>query len=73
MNIFLNRNGSMQIVDADGKELATYQMVSGALLYVSNGAAVSKGDALAVRDPHNMPIISEKSDLVKFKDMIPMG
>ena len=71
LNIVLNRNGSMQIVDADGKELATYQMVSGALLYVSDGAAVSKGDVLAMWDPHNMPIISEKSGVVRFKDMIP--
>ncbi|MDR1432791.1 MAG: DNA-directed RNA polymerase subunit beta' [Puniceicoccales bacterium] len=70
-NIVLNKTGSIQIIDGDGKEIEAYSVVPGALLYISDGAPIEKGDLLVMWDPHNMPILSEKAGIINFKDMIP--
>ncbi|MDR2776876.1 MAG: DNA-directed RNA polymerase subunit beta' [Puniceicoccales bacterium] len=70
-NIVLNKTGSIQIVDPEGHELEAYSIVPGALLYVSDGAKIEKGDLIVMWDPHNMPILSEKPGIINFKDMIP--
>ncbi|MDR1413588.1 MAG: DNA-directed RNA polymerase subunit beta' [Puniceicoccales bacterium] len=70
-NIVLNKTGSIQIIDSDGRELETYSIVPGALLYVTDSMEVEKGNLLIMWDPHNMPILSEKTGIVNFKDMIP--
>ncbi len=70
-NIVLNKTGSVEIMDSEGRELESYQIVPGALLSVDDGAKVEKGDLVAMWDPHNMPILSEKAGVVNFKDMIP--
>jgi DNA-directed RNA polymerase subunit beta' len=70
-NIVLNKTGSVQIFDVDERELESYLIVPGALLYVADGAKVEKGDLLVMWDPHNMPILSEKAGIINFKDMIP--
>ncbi|MDR0679567.1 MAG: DNA-directed RNA polymerase subunit beta' [Puniceicoccales bacterium] len=70
-NIVLNKTGKMQLLDDDGRELENYAMVPGALLSVSDGERVAKGTVLAMWDPHNMPILSEKSGIISFRDIIP--
>jgi DNA-directed RNA polymerase subunit beta' len=61
----------MQLLDANGREIENYTMVPGALLSVSDGEEVKKGAILAMWDPHNVPILSEKDGIVRFRDMIP--
>jgi DNA-directed RNA polymerase subunit beta' len=61
----------MQLLDDNNRELENYAMVPGALLSVSDGERVTKGTVLAMWDPHNMPILSEKSGIISFRDMIP--
>lgn len=70
-NIVINKTGSVVILDEEDRELETYHIVAGSLLTVSDGAMIEKGDVLAMWDPHNIPILSEKGGIIKFKDMIP--
>jgi DNA-directed RNA polymerase subunit beta' len=68
--IALNKNGSVTIHAKDGREVERYQIVIGTTISVSDGAHVKKGDAFAEWDPHNVPILTEKSGKVEFRDMI---
>jgi DNA-directed RNA polymerase subunit beta' len=70
-NIVLNKTGEMHLLDDRGHEIESYAMVPGALLSVADGGKVKKGDILAMWDPHNMPILSEKTGVISFRDMIP--
>jgi len=70
-NIVLNKTGSIQILDDEGKELETYNIVVGSFLHVGDGEKIAKGSVLAVWDPYNIPVLSEKGGTLVFKDMIP--
>src|SRR3954470_8929012 len=70
-NIVLNKTGSIQVVDADEKELEVYNIVVGSFLHVSDGEKIDKGAVLAQWDPYNVPVLSEKGGSLHFKDMIP--
>lgn len=70
-NVVLNKTGSIQLLDNKGQEIENYSIVPGALLSVYDGMKVLKGEILAMWDPHNMPILSEKAGIINFKDMIP--
>jgi DNA-directed RNA polymerase subunit beta' len=69
-NIVLNKNGSISILGDDGRELEAHNVVIGAVISVSEGGRVKKGDTLVQWDPHNVPILSEKAGKVKFQDII---
>ena len=70
-NVVLNKTGKVDIIDADGKVMEDYPMVAGAVLTLKDGDAIKKGQFLAQWDPHNIPILSEKSGTVKFEQMMP--
>jgi DNA-directed RNA polymerase subunit beta' len=70
-NIVLNKTGTIQLIDDEGKELETYNIVVGSFLHVGDGAKIGKGDILAQWDPYNIPVLSEKGGVLAFKDMIP--
>jgi DNA-directed RNA polymerase subunit beta' len=70
-NIVLNKTGSVQIVDADDREVEVYKIVVGSVLTVADGDSINKGDILAMWDPHNIPILSEKAGRISFHEMIP--
>src|ERR1044072_4342359 len=69
-NIVLNKNGSVSILADDGRELENHNVVIGAVISVSEGGKIKKGDTLVQWDPHNVPILSEKAGHVKFHDII---
>jgi DNA-directed RNA polymerase subunit beta' len=69
--IALNKNGSITIHAKDGRELERYTIVVGSTIAVGDGAHVKKGDAFVQWDPHNVPILTEKTGRVEFRDMIP--
>ena len=69
-NIVLNKNGSIQILGEDGRELEVHTIVIGAVISFKDGAKVKKGDTFVQWDPHNVPILSEKAGKVKFHDII---
>jgi DNA-directed RNA polymerase subunit beta' len=68
--IVLNKNGSVTIHAADGRELERYNIVIGTVIALADGSEVKKGQAFAQWDPHNVPILSEKSGKVRFVDMV---
>ncbi len=69
-NIVLNKNGTITIHDADGREVESHPLVIGSVLAKGNGDSVKKGETLANWDPHNVPIITERAGMIEFRDMI---
>jgi DNA-directed RNA polymerase subunit beta' len=69
-NIVLNKNGSVSILDDDGRELENHVVVIGAVISFKEGAKVKKGETFVQWDPYNVPILSEKAGKVKFHDII---
>ena len=71
-NIVLNKTGSIQILDEEGKELETYNIVVGSFLHVGDGAEDRQGRRSSrCGIPYNIPVLSEKGGTLAFKDMIP--
>ena len=68
--VVLNKNGSVQIVDADGTEIDTYNLQMGTVLLAEDGTAVKAGQRVAVWDPHSVPILAEKHGVVSFQDFM---
>jgi len=69
-NIVLNKNGSVSILDAQGRELENHVVVIGAVISVPDGGRVAKGETFVQWDPYNVPIISERAGRVQFHDII---
>jgi len=70
-NIVLNKTGTLQILDDNDRELEVYNIVVGSVLTVADGETIEKGSVLAMWDPYNIPVLSEKAGAIGFKDMIP--
>jgi DNA-directed RNA polymerase subunit beta' len=68
--IVLNRNGSVSLHAEDGRELERYNMVLGTVIAVADGGTVTKGQSFAQWDPHNVPILTERSGKIRFVDMV---
>ena len=71
LNIVLNKTGSVQVLDEDDREIEVYKIVVGSVLTKADGEMIEKGEVLAMWDPHNIPILSEKPGRIGFSDMIP--
>ncbi len=69
--IVLNKTGVVRIMSEDHRELEEIHIYAGSLLTVVDGGKIEKGSVLAMWDAHNIPILSEKGGLVRFKDMMP--
>ncbi|TVR54108.1 MAG: DNA-directed RNA polymerase subunit beta' [Puniceicoccaceae bacterium] len=70
-SVVLNKTGSVQILDDQDRELEAYPIVVGSVLTVTDGQEVEKGHVIAMWDPYNIPVISEKGGTIAFRDMIP--
>ncbi|MBT4989844.1 MAG: DNA-directed RNA polymerase subunit beta' [Rickettsiales bacterium] len=68
--IVLNRNSHLLIKDESGSQKAKYKVPYGARLKALEGDKVKIGDKLAEWDPYNIPIISEVSGKIVYRDMI---
>ncbi|MEE9367657.1 MAG: DNA-directed RNA polymerase subunit beta' [Pontiella sp.] len=69
-NVILNKNGSILIIDEEGRELERYQLVIGALVSVDDGGEVKAGETFVEWDPYSVPILSEHDGKVEFHDFI---
>ncbi|MSU31290.1 MAG: DNA-directed RNA polymerase subunit beta' [Pedosphaera sp.] len=69
-NIVLNKNGTVSLHSEDGKEIETHTIVIGSIIAVLDGGQVKKGEVFVEWDAYNVPIISEKSGVVRFVDII---
>jgi DNA-directed RNA polymerase subunit beta' len=68
--IALNKNGSVTIHAEAGRELERYNIVVGTVISVADGSNVKKGQTFAQWDPHNVPILTERTGKVRFVDMV---
>jgi DNA-directed RNA polymerase subunit beta' len=69
--IVLNKNGAITVHNKEGRELERYAMIIGSVISVPEGGAIKKGETFVQWDPYNVPILTEKSGRVDFRDMIP--
>jgi DNA-directed RNA polymerase subunit beta' len=69
--IVLNKNGTITVHNKEGRELELHNIVVGSVISVADGSHVKKGEAFVQWDPYNVPILTEKTGKVEFRDMIP--
>ena len=69
-NVVLNKNGSVLVVDDEGRELERYALVIGALISIDDGGAVKSGETFVEWDPYSVPILSEHDGKIEFLDFI---
>lgn len=68
--VVLNRNGEIIITDQKERELERYLVPTGAVVKVKEGQDVSSNKLLIKWDPHNTPILAERSGIVRFDDIV---
>src|SRR5437762_683530 len=68
--IVLNKNGSISVHNAEGRELERYNVVIGSMISKDDGASVKKGETFVQWDPYNVPILTDKGGKIEFRDMI---
>ncbi len=67
--IVSGRSGVMNILDRDNRMLTKYDVPYGAALSAADGQMISKGAVIYEWDPYNSVIISERSGVVKYRDL----
>ncbi len=68
--IALNKNGSISLHNEEGREIERYNIVIGSVISVADGGKVKKGETFVQWDPYNVPILTDKSGKIEFRDMI---
>jgi DNA-directed RNA polymerase subunit beta' len=68
--IALNKNGYITVHGKDGREVERYNVVLGSTISVPDGGHVKKGATFVQWDPYNVPILTERTGKVDFRDMI---
>ncbi len=68
--LIVNREGSIKILDNEGKTLERFPAPYGAVLYVEDNQKVKEGTVLAEWEPFSDPIIAEYSGEIEFRDVI---
>ena len=68
--IVLSKNGSVGLHGKDGREMESYPVVVGSVIAVAEGSTVKKGETFVQWDPYNVPVITEKTGKIEFRDMI---
>src|SRR6478752_787856 len=68
--IALNKNGSISLHNDEGREIERYNIVIGSVITVADGGKVKKGETFVQWDPYNVPILTDKSGKIEFRDMI---
>jgi DNA-directed RNA polymerase subunit beta' len=68
--IALNKNGSITSHNEEGREIERYNIVIGSVISVADGGKVKKGETFVQWDPYNVPILTDKSGKIEFRDMI---
>jgi len=68
--VAMNRNGTIILVDDNGRERENYSIVYGAKVKVEDGQKVEAGMLLAEWDPYTIPILTDVAGKVKFVDLV---
>ncbi len=64
------KSGSIKILDEEGNVLEKNELFVGATVSKKEGDMVKTGDILSKWDPFNVPIISEVSGRIEYRDLI---
>ena len=68
--IVMSRSCEILLIDDKGHEKARHKVPYGSRMSVDDGSIVKRGQRVADWDPYTMPIITEKSGKIAFKDMV---
>lgn len=68
--VVMSRSCEIVLMDERGQDKASHKVPYGAILMVDDADMVVKGQKMAEWDPYTIPIITEKSGKVVFKDMV---
>jgi DNA-directed RNA polymerase subunit beta' len=68
--IALNKNGSISLHNDEGREIERYNIVIGSVISKPDAGKVKKGETFVQWDPYNVPILTDKSGKIEFRDMI---
>ena len=68
--VVIGRNTELLLLDSSGIERGRHRIPYGARLMVEEGAQVNKGDHLADWNPYAIPIITERSGIVCYEDLV---
>src|SRR5690242_10034838 len=68
--VVMNRNGSLVVQDAKGRDRERYPIVYGARLKVKEGQQVEQGQVLVEWDPYTFSILTEEAGQIRFKDIL---
>ncbi|MDB2398490.1 DNA-directed RNA polymerase subunit beta' [Planktomarina sp.] len=66
----MTRNMVASILDVGGAVIASYKVAYGSKMLVKDGQMIERGDKLFEWDPFTLPIIAEKSGVVKYVDLV---
>lgn len=66
----IGRNGKVELMDADNRSIATYNIPYGSIIHVEDQTDVKKGDLIFEWDPYSSVIVADKSGRVKFQDLL---
>jgi DNA-directed RNA polymerase subunit beta' len=68
--VIMSRSCELVLRDEKGREKARHKVPYGARLLVDEGAAVKKGVKLVDWDPYTIPIITERSGIANYRDLV---
>ena len=68
--VVMSRTCEIILKDEQGRERARFKVPYGARVLAGEGAKISKGAKLAEWDPYTIPIITEKSGKVQYRDLV---
>ena len=68
--VVMSRNCEVLFCDDKGNEKSRSSIPYGAKVYFDNAQKVKKGDVIAEWDPYTIPIITEKSGKIVYKDLV---
>jgi len=64
------KSGSVKILDENKNLIDKYELVVGATVFKKEGEMLKEGDVVAKWDPFNVPIISEVSGKIEYRDLV---
>ena len=68
--VVMSRTCELILRDETGREKARHKVPYGARVLFDEGATAKRGDRLAEWDPYTIPIITEKSGIARYRDMM---
>ncbi|XGA08271.1 MAG: DNA-directed RNA polymerase subunit beta [Wolbachia endosymbiont of Xenopsylla cheopis] len=68
--IVMGRSCEVVLLDDFGNEKFRHNLPYGAKLYINDGEKVEVGDKIAEWDPYTVPIVTEKTGVVSYRDLI---